>query len=662
MKYKISGVKVTGKEKAATFGYKPFKTKSPEKFMDYLNTHATVIASLKKGHRSNDNIECIHNWVRVDCDEKGEHSKVSKKLNKMKVEYFKVPSTNNHKKSEKWHFFIRVDEVSQDLRAYKKQVEHFYKELGVPLKDTSARLPSLNFNPYRNGKYAEEAKQISVFKKGKALKLANAKVIENQIKKDDEQRLKDLEDKKSDTSVKEVKEKLSTLNPDMKEPQWMTVARSLHTWNPKKGFKLFKKWSKGGENYQKGVCETKWEHLEKTNKGEQGIGTLMKMRPNGTIYEEEHFKPLTEKQLKKIKKQAVKREVKKQMEAEVHKKYLNENTEFVNVDFGMNDEKVKDMKSQKHLYQGMVVEGLHSVLYGAAGTNKTTVMGWMTVKMLLDNPEKYVHFWSFDAQQSHNLAMYNYAKEMGVSDRMKIINDQTAADWEKHYQKAITADADLSSLIIVNDTLKFITDDVNSKTAMKKTMHFIKEVCQLGASTITLSHANKDGLKQSGTAELEQDGDALFRIERDTNKDTGEVTVSIRSSGRCRFNTKDFSLVSKPDGDDYEYLYSSMTTMKRSDEFVDIVEKHDEENVSKKPTEKERLAMKEIKRIIKDLSKGKKNNAWHNTIEIEARRQEKLSPSIVASVLRKFDGNKWTYKLKKKKGTKTREKLYNLIK
>ena len=127
--YKLSGTTKIPKGKAATFEYEPFSTKDPKKFIDFINSNATLVSNMKDGHRRNPNITKIHNWVRVDCDLETEHTKVEKKLKKMGVEFFKVPSTNNHKHDYKFHFFILAKGMSQNIPAYKKQVEHFYNNV-----------------------------------------------------------------------------------------------------------------------------------------------------------------------------------------------------------------------------------------------------------------------------------------------------------------------------------------------------------------------------------------------------------------------------------------------------------------------------------------------------------------------------------------------------
>ena len=89
--------------------------------------------------------------------------------------------------------------------------------------------------------------------------------------------------------------------------------------------------------------------------------------------------------------------------------------------------------------------------------------------------------------------------------------------------------------------------------------------------------------------------------------------------------------------------------MRRSDEFVDLSTKKEEENVKKSTlTENEVLAIKEIKRIIKTLNKGKKTRAWQHMVLQKCQQEEKLSDKLVSKVLRKRAGLDWDVKIKKR--------------
>ena len=125
MKFKINGTKKMpkSKNKAATFGYKSFETDDINEFVEYINTHATIPATVKEGHRLTKNVTEIQPWIRLDVDKKGEEKAITKALKK--VAYIKKPSTSHLKNPHKWHFYVPIKNVSQDYDSYKLQYHKF---------------------------------------------------------------------------------------------------------------------------------------------------------------------------------------------------------------------------------------------------------------------------------------------------------------------------------------------------------------------------------------------------------------------------------------------------------------------------------------------------------------------------------------------------------
>ena len=100
--------------------------------------------------------------------------------------------------------------------------------------------------------------------------------------------------------------------------------------------------------------------------------------------------------------------------------------------------------------------------------------------------------------------------------------------------------ARLDNVIVVLDTLKFLTSDINNKNANKEAMHYIKSLCKLGAAWVSIGHTNKDGRRESGTAEIEQDSDGLLRI--DSIIDGGKGIATIKKGGRCRWGEPNITI------------------------------------------------------------------------------------------------------------------------
>lgn len=277
MKYKISGTKKIPKGKAATYGYKPYVTKSVDEFMQLINSTAIIPCKVKNGHRDSSNIEGIYNWVRVDCDAEGEAKAYKKAFKKAGYEFFMKPSTSNDKNPHKWHFLIRTKGVSQNYDAYKMQVQHFYdNELPIPVSDKSQTSPVQNMNPYKNGKDVKEGVKRTKHYKGKAYEMLSAKTCEKMIS-ERKDRIANMKKKHSDISKDEVKKALKKLDPDMDYESWLRVGMALYDWCPKRGLKLYDKWSKKSDKYTKGVCDDKWSNFDKSLKGDVTIGTLLHM-------------------------------------------------------------------------------------------------------------------------------------------------------------------------------------------------------------------------------------------------------------------------------------------------------------------------------------------------------------------------------------------------
>jgi len=196
-------------------------------------------------------------------------------------------------------------------------------------------------------------------------------------------------------------------------------------------------------------------------------------------------------------------------------------------------------------------------------------------------------------------------------------------------------------------------------------MHYMKQLQALGATILTLSHSNKDGVKESGTAELEQDSDALLRVDRETT--TGEnlsniVTTTLKAAGRTRFHCEGVVYKSAPIGKDYDYLYSALKTMTATDDKVDmeVVEKIEPKKLSKNDDE----IVKDIINKMDELNMNKKVQAKEHLLLTEVSQSTKKSQSKIADLLREGVGRYWSYeqkKLNKKDKKSKRVKVYKSL-
>jgi len=444
----------------------------------------------------------------------------------------------------------------------------------------------------------------------------------------------------NNTNTKKMKEILSYIKCYDDYTDWFKVGMALKDWDEVKGLRLWDKWSKQSEAYEEGVCEQKWKTFEKN--GNLALGTLYHLASeNGYVIEKDTS-------------MSVKKSKNKPLSQVVVKKVKKTDSPFDRLSkFALNDQKIEEMKNQTVLYDSVVVERMHTFIYGKSGANKTTIFGWMAVEILKQFESKKVQVWSFDANADHERSIYNYMKKNNIhSDRMQLLTDSTSDDYYSYYQDIIDHKESLADIVIIIDTFKFISQDVNSKNANKRAMHFIKELLSLGATVVSLGHANKDGLSQSGTAEIEQDSDAILRIDREANTITKEVTVSITSAGRCRFNCQGITFKMMPTGNNYEYLYSSLETLHVVDQFINIAEKVDEEKVEndqKKQFEekmelqkmKDKKYISVIRNIIKRLTKDPKSNPVKQMIIQIAQAEESMGKILVDRLLRDYNGDCW---------------------
>lgn len=646
-KYKVSGTLKIPKDKAATFGYDVFETNDIEKMSEYINTHAVIPCKVKDGHRLKSGVEEIYPWIRLDVDKKREAKKIDKALKK--VEYIKKPSTNNEKYPYKWHYFIPIENVSQNYDEYKLQYHHFLTEFGIEIYDKSLSSVVQNTNPYSGT--VEDAQTLTTYNKRKRWIAPKVKVPKK----------KESVAKQSDIPKEDIKKMLKNIDPDCSYQEWLQVGFALYDWCPKRGFKLFDKWSKKSDKYD-GTTVDKWSDFAQNASGDITIGTLVHL-----AYGEKLPDPVT--LFKKVDKGVV--GVKKNYsseEVEQKKKEFN----LLNIEGVMDDAELERQAKEVILFEGLLAEGYHTVLYGAAGSNKTTISSWACVQMLKEFPTKIVHYWAFDSDRIHNNEIYKYTKSEGVNDRFLLITQKSADYFEEYYNEARDHGYDLSNLVIVIDTYKFITSDVNSKAANKKVLHEIKRLQTLGASILTLSHANKDGANFSGTGELSQDTDALMVISREKDEDSGNITTTIKTETRSRFGVPTGGITLMSNGKDVkgaEYHNKIFNNLKKienrhesSANDIDVFAKEKEIKAKKKLKEiEDTKEIKEITRIIKYLKNGENTKALQTTIVNEAKAIG-LSERQVLKILRDYDDVHWTWKDYRHKNGGRPTKQYKLIK
>lgn len=204
------------------------------------------------------------------------------------------------------------------------------------------------------------------------------------------------------------------------------------------------------------------------------------------------------------------------------------------------NESIKQYENLKHHIDGIALQAHHTVIYGGSGSFKTTFITALCFDAIKKDLDVQVHYWGFDVSPPYSQAVVKLVSENNLQERFYLFADKTINELKEHYSDYLIGNIRMDNLIIVLDTYKFLSANVNDKNANKEAMHYIKSFCKLGAAWISIAHANKDNEKQSGTAEIEQDSDGLLRIDSVIND--GKGTANIKKGGRCRWGEPNLTI------------------------------------------------------------------------------------------------------------------------
>jgi putative DNA primase/helicase len=258
MTYKIGcAVPETAKGKATTFNYNVLETDSEKKFIRAINTFATIPVNVEGGHRHQDNVTEIFGWLRFDLDEEGEEEQLESCLEQFT--YYKKPSTRNDEFSYKWHYFVPVENQSQNYDQFKDQAEQFCVKHAIDfLKDMAVtKSVTQNMNPYRG----DIKKAVALTTKHEGVitiaRLPNPKVeaVDHEAPSSIMEQMKHS----NDISLEEMKTMMShidIMDYDKDWNGWWHIGKALHSWavgNPdislKQAKAIYLEWSSGNENY-----------------------------------------------------------------------------------------------------------------------------------------------------------------------------------------------------------------------------------------------------------------------------------------------------------------------------------------------------------------------------------------------------------------------------
>ena len=202
----------------------------------------------------------------------------------------------------------------------------------------------------------------------------------------------------------------------------------------------------------------------------------------------------------------------------------------------MNSQEKKRALNMFFFIKNLIPLGFHLVLYGAAGSGKTTVTLYLCEQILKEHPRVEVFYLYLDGQLGMAAAYEDYLEDSGLSERYNIITEGNADENITLIEDMVkNEEVNPSELIVVLDTLKFLNRNILSKDANAGAMHRIKALTNKGVTFITLHHTNKDGEHFAGTAEIEQDSDGLLKIETTDGEEPYTKISTINEGGRVRF-------------------------------------------------------------------------------------------------------------------------------
>ncbi len=208
----------------------------------------------------------------------------------------------------------------------------------------------------------------------------------------------------------------------------------------------------------------------------------------------------------------------------------------------------EDRERALHMYfflEKILPRGFHIIIYGAAGSGKTTIVLHLMKQLLIEHDSVEVYYLYLDGQLGMAANYEEHLEEEGLSDRYNLITEGTAEELMNSVENLVAESANPEDLVIVLDTLKYLNPDIISKSTNARVLHRIKALTGKGATFISLHHTNKDGENFAGTAEIEQDSDALLKLVTMDGDEEHTKISTLKEGGRVRYFFKEQSFTFK---------------------------------------------------------------------------------------------------------------------
>jgi predicted ATP-dependent serine protease len=199
---------------------------------------------------------------------------------------------------------------------------------------------------------------------------------------------------------------------------------------------------------------------------------------------------------------------------------------------------IEDRERALHMYfflESILPRGFHIIIYGAAGSGKTTIVLHLMKELLKRHDKAEVYYLYLDGQLGMAANYEEHLEEEGLIDRYNIITEGTAEELMCSVEELVSESKHPEKIIIVLDTLKYLNPDIISKSTNAKVLHRIKALTGKGVTFISLHHTNKDGENFAGTAEIEQDCDALLKLVTMDGEEEHTKISTLIEGGRVRY-------------------------------------------------------------------------------------------------------------------------------
>ena len=212
--------------------------------------------------------------------------------------------------------------------------------------------------------------------------------------------------------------------------------------------------------------------------------------------------------------------------------------------FKVSEEVINSMSNPDWLYENLLIRGHLIAIPAPPNAGKTTIM--LHIAAQLAGKGLQVFYLNADVSGGDAKPMWHRAEEAGFALLLPDIANGTMGDFMSVLKQFAQGNEDLSSLVIIVDTLKKMTDVINKRES-KAVYGTLRALTAKGGTVVLLSHTNKHkGLDGEyifeGTGDLRADVDEMIYLEPVKNPD-GSLLVSTRPDKvRGKFESITFSI------------------------------------------------------------------------------------------------------------------------